>query len=350
MAEREGRHGMPVGMDGVEVKVSFDSTQIDDAMRVFGLDVDKGKPRRIWFGEHRHGLGGPSALPLSTRGIIVRIREKKKSDATLKLRGPDGCIDPLAWRERTGNFREFAKIEGDWAGQRRLVSASVAVELDETARNELTKEAPSLPLLLSDEQRQLAYDLMIPLGELELLGPIDALKWEPKNDGDVAAELWEVGHVLRFLEISILVTEDPVGAQRRLEQVANDGGLRLDPELDTKTNTVLRYLCVTTIASAELDLHLNSTVVRASGVGRNPHPDGKPVNCRSLPAGGGFDGSRRQRVRNPGSRAVRRRGCRRSSRRAVRGVGRSGRWVPGWRRRRPSGRGCGGVGRSRWRR
>ncbi|WP_203996476.1 hypothetical protein [Virgisporangium aurantiacum] len=229
-------------MDGVEIKLSFDSTQIADATRVFKLEPDKGKSRRIWFGENRRGAGGPSALPLSARGIILRIREKKKSDATLKLRGPDGCIDPAAWRERTAGFGKVARLEGDWAGRRRLISASVDSELSDAARDELTAPAPSLPLLLSDEQRRLARELMIPLTDLELLGPIDATKWDPEDDDGFAAELWDVDGDLRFLEISILVSDDPLGAQRRLEQAAIDGGLRLDPEQDTKTSTVLRHL------------------------------------------------------------------------------------------------------------
>ena len=67
------------GLDGVEIKLNFDAAQIDDALRVFGLGADAGKPRRIWFGEILDGAEGAGALPLLARGVIVRIRAKKKS-------------------------------------------------------------------------------------------------------------------------------------------------------------------------------------------------------------------------------------------------------------------------------
>ena len=170
----------------------------------------------------------------------MRFREKKKSDATLKLRGPDGCIDVAAWRERTDNAD--TKIEGDWAGERRLVSASMDGELDDAARSELAKPKPSVVRLLTGEQRRLAHELMVPLAQVDLLGPIKAMKWEPEREGDVAAELWDVGPELRFLELSVLVTADPAGALEALEKRVVDAGLKLEPLQDTKTSTVLRHL------------------------------------------------------------------------------------------------------------
>jgi len=95
--------------------------------------------------------------------------------------------------------------------------------------------------LLSEEQRLLAQDLMVPLAPVTLLGPITAKKWEAKHDDDVAAELWTVD-ALRFLEVSVVSTDDPESAKAALEQRAHDGGLELVPGQDTKTSTVLTYL------------------------------------------------------------------------------------------------------------
>jgi hypothetical protein len=68
----------PGSLDGVEIKLNFDAVQIDDALRVFGLGADAGKPRRIWFGEILDGAEGAGALPLLGRGVIVRVRAKPR--------------------------------------------------------------------------------------------------------------------------------------------------------------------------------------------------------------------------------------------------------------------------------
>jgi hypothetical protein len=88
------------------------------------------------------------------------LRQPRPSATTLKLRGPDGCIDVAAWREHTADAD--AKIEGDWTGERRLVSASPDGKLDDEARDELLEPKPSVPRLLTDEQRRVAQGLMIP--------------------------------------------------------------------------------------------------------------------------------------------------------------------------------------------
>jgi hypothetical protein len=226
----------------VEIKVNVGAAQIEEAMQVFGIDPDEGKKRRIWFGEVVDGRDGPGALPLLDRGVILRVREKKSSsgDSTVKLRGPDGCIDIEAWRTRAARFDGDSKIEGDWAG-RRLVSASLDHDLDGGALGTLAGSPRSVTDLLSKEQQELAGELLVPLDRVTLLGPIAARKWEPDGDADVAAELWSVDD-LQFLEISVLATENPEEAQRRLLQRAADGGLELDPKQETKTATVLRHL------------------------------------------------------------------------------------------------------------
>lgn len=219
-----------------EIKLNFAADQIEQAMHVFGIDADQGKDRRIWFGEIRDGLDGIDALPLAARGIILRVRAKKKGgDVTLKLRGPDGCIDVGSWHARTDRFGDAAKIEGDWAG-RRQVSASLSHDFDDSVG-----PAPSLTDLLSNGQRQLSQELLVPLGPVTLLGPITATKWDADGDGEVAAELWAVDD-LRFLEVSIVTADEPEKAQAALEQRARDGGLLLAPGQETKTSTVLKHL------------------------------------------------------------------------------------------------------------
>jgi hypothetical protein len=226
----------------VEIKVNFGADQIEKAKKVFGLDRES-KDRKIWFGEILTGHDGRDALPLLERGVIIRVRAKKKSgDVTLKLRGPDGCVDVPTWTERVKDLAG-SKIEGDWAG-RRLVSASLEVEFGEAVRDTLKAATPPLASdLMSTAQKKLAKELLLPLDGVSLLGPIEAVKWEPEHDGDIAAELWTVDD-LQFLEISVLAEngEDPELAQRKLVERACGGGLDLDDDQEPKTTRVLRYL------------------------------------------------------------------------------------------------------------
>jgi hypothetical protein len=225
-------------VDQYEIKLNVTAPDVEKAMQVFGIEPHKGKGRRIWFGEVLTGDDGPGALPLLERGVILRVRAKKNSgDVTLKLRGPDGCLDAEAWRARTGGLD--AKIEGDWSG-RRLVSASLDSDLTVAGRAAVDQPDPALDRLVSPAQQRLATELLVPLREVTLLGPVAATKWEPDHDGDVAAELWEVDE-LRFLEISVVTKDDPEGAQERLRKRAAGAGLAVD-EGEPKTTTVLRHL------------------------------------------------------------------------------------------------------------
>jgi hypothetical protein len=225
-------------VDRYELKLNVGSPDVEKAMDVFGIEPDKGKDRRIWFGEVLGGDDGRGALPLLGRGVILRVRAKKNSgDVTLKLRGPDDCLDVAAWRARTAGLE--AKIEGDW-GARRLVSGSLDADLSGAGRAALDHPHPAIVDLMSVAQRRLAAELLVPLTEVTLLGPVAARKWDADHDGDVAAELWEVDD-LRFLEISVVTDDDPEKAQDRLRERAADAGLAVD-EGEPKTTTVLRYL------------------------------------------------------------------------------------------------------------
>jgi hypothetical protein len=174
-------------MGNVEIKLNFGAAQIENAKGVFGLDGEP-EQREIWFGEIIDGLAGRDALPLLERGVILRLRDKRKSDATLKLRAPDGAINAAAWKERTNDLGKAAKLEGDWAGDKRMISASLSGDLDAAAVDELRSNHPSVAKLLSAAQQAVATDLMVPFERAVLLGPVAALKWEAADA--VEAEQW----------------------------------------------------------------------------------------------------------------------------------------------------------------
>jgi hypothetical protein len=227
-------------MGNVEIKLNFGAAQIENAKTVFGLEGEP-EQRKIWFGEVIDSLAGRDMLPLLERGVILRFRDKRKSDATLKLRALDGAIDAAAWKERTKDLGKAAKLEGDWAGNKRMISASLSGDLDAAAVDKLRSNHPSVAKLLSAEQQAVATELIVPFERAVLLGPVAALKWEAA-DG-VEAEQWDAGGDLRFLEISIVEKDDPVGAMNRLVQRAKDGGLAIDDSnQEPKTTRVLKEL------------------------------------------------------------------------------------------------------------
>jgi hypothetical protein len=238
------RSALPPGVEGVEIKVTLGAAMVDRGREAFRIGLARAERRSIWFAERLVRQGDPGELPLLSRGVIIRIRQREgeDDDATLKLRGPEGCIDPDLWHGRTESFGKRAKLEGDWAGKRHLLSASLDTKIDDGRIEEVVAEHPQqIRRLLSDAQQDLADEWLLPLDEVRLLGPVRAAKWRPGTGqlGDLAAELWEVGDRLRFLELSVLAEDDPLGHQQRLEEVVRHHSLEVDPEADTKTRAVL---------------------------------------------------------------------------------------------------------------
>jgi hypothetical protein len=236
----------PPGVDGVEIKVTLGGEMVDRGRQAFRIGLAQAERRSIWFAERLVRGGEPVALPLLSRGMIIRVRQREgeDDDATLKLRGPEGCIDPDLWRRRTRSFGKRAKLEGDWAGKRRLLSASLDGKVEGGRIEEVIAGRPQqVKQLLSDAQRALAAEWLLPLDQVRLLGPVRAAKWRPGTGqlGDIAAELWEAGDRLRFLELSVLAEDDPVGHQQRLEETVRRHSLEVDPEAETKTRRVLEH-------------------------------------------------------------------------------------------------------------
>jgi hypothetical protein len=244
------RSSRPAGIQQVELKVTIGGMQVNDGFREFDLDPDDAEPREIFFCERVHAHSDPIVLPLFERGIILRVRQitGDPDDSTLKLRGPEGGVDPELWRRRTTAFGDSARIEGDWAADRQLVSASLTGEVEGGRIDQVVADRPhQVRRLLSDAQAQLAGDLLLGLDDLEVLDPIHARKWKRgtgRLGDEVVAELWELDDGLRFLELSMRVgvDNDPGRAKRQLEDAVRDRGLDIDANKQTKTSTVLERL------------------------------------------------------------------------------------------------------------
>jgi hypothetical protein len=244
--------GVPHGVARVELKLTLDGARADAGLSEFNLekeDTDDVERRDVFFAERIDAYGGPTMLPLLARGIILRIRrnEDRSGESTLKLRGPEGCVDPQLWHQRTDAFGKAAKIEGDWAN-RHLVAASLDSDAEVGRVDEVLAERPQqVRRLLSDAQEALAAELLLGLDGLELLGPIHTWRWKKgagRLDAAVVAELWEVDGGLRFLELSTRVDKKPVDAQKRLMESVRSRSLEFDANAQT-TNTVLELLATT---------------------------------------------------------------------------------------------------------
>jgi hypothetical protein len=247
---KDPRSSPPAGIERVELKVTITEGQVNDGLRELDLDPDRAESREIYFCERVYPQRHPVILPLFERGIILRFRRIRggSDDSTLKLRGSEGGVDPELWRRRTRALGDSARIEGDWAADRHLVSASLNGEVDGGRIEEVFTQRPHrVPRLLSDAQAQLAADLLLGFDGLELLDPIHARKWKAgtgRLDDEVEAELWELDDGLRFLELSarVKVEDDPDRAKRRLEDSVRSHGLTIDAKQQTKTSTVLQRL------------------------------------------------------------------------------------------------------------
>jgi hypothetical protein len=169
---------VPPGVDGVEIKVTLGAEMVERGRQAFRIGLAQAERRSIWFVERPVRHGDPAALPLLSRGVIIRIRQREgeDDDATLKLRGPEGCIDPDLWRRRTGSFGKRAKLEG----KRHLLAASLDGKIAGGRIEEVVAEQPQqVKRLLSEAQQALAEEWLLPLEEVQLLGPVRAAKWRP---------------------------------------------------------------------------------------------------------------------------------------------------------------------------
>ena len=237
----------------VELKVSHKG-DVDHALGKLGIEKDKAKSRTIWFFEGVDPDGSPKELPLLNRGIILRVRGKpdeSDGESTLKLRGREGCLDPARWRhriEKLGVDPEDAKIEGDWAADRRQVAASLDSKFEEGLDELVAGQPGQLRRLLSKKQVELAHELLVGLDGLIALGPIDARKWDAevvklgdRLEVEVEAEAWEIDAGLRFLELStrVPIANGPDTLQW-LRGVVEGTGLSIDDD-ESKTQAALQH-------------------------------------------------------------------------------------------------------------
>ena len=248
--------------DGVEIKVTLGGDGIGAAVDALGLPsgVD---PWRIYFCEDvTPGLD--PGTPLLDRDVVLRARDKPggKDDTTIKLR-------PCRRSQLTGHWLAASdgksdsgekwevKVEADWAGDRRALSASHTSDRHEGLVADVADGRRPVEDLFTAEQLDFLHDCAGPAVNLEtltVLPPVTATRWKtvgtaPPGLG-VRAERWTVDH-LDLLELSIVADlAEARGRQEALTDFVRARGLAVDAEQQAKTRRVLEHLVRRALAAA----------------------------------------------------------------------------------------------------
>jgi len=231
----------------VEIKINV-AGDVSSALDTLGLS--DGRPRSIWFLEDLTP-GLPSPHPLLAAGLILRLRinDDRRGDSTVKLRPCRRSQLSGRWTQADEKKDEWEyKIEGDWAGPRRVLAASLVSTVPPGDLSAVAAGAdPSAAFdPLQSEFLSDAGPIRVNVGALVALGPIAATRWKKVDlDGlEVTAERWIVGP-LDFLELSIRVEPgegDPVKQQAAFEDAVVGHHLAIATDKNSKTQMVLEHL------------------------------------------------------------------------------------------------------------
>jgi len=241
-------------LDGVEVKVSLDSDQTAEAVRV--LDLADVTPWKISFVEDIT-TGLCSATPLLDQHLIVRARQKTKGkdDVTVKFRPGRRSQLTDSWlattKDTDGDLDAELKVEEDWAGERRVLSISLTADRPKGLVAAVAAGERGIDALLAHDQRRLIDECagtLVNPAALTMLPAVSAMRWPtfaaagPGGSAlDVRAERWTV-HDLDFLELSIAVeVQDAQAAQAALIAFVEGKGLQQSAG-EAKTTQVLQRL------------------------------------------------------------------------------------------------------------
>lgn len=228
----------------VEIKVNVEPTAIDAALAALDLEQEDAELRSIYFCED---LGGATPLALYKQGIIVRLRQGRDGgDCTVKLRPCDVSMLALRWTVADEADDLEYRIEEDWTGDHRVVSASLERKLQsEDLRSALA--SGELAALFSASQRQLVRECTtdeLRPGRLTALGPVDARKWKVKRRGrKFNCEEWTLDPFKRFLELSVREDDSALApaAQQQLGAFCQSLHLVTSSATELKTQQVLEY-------------------------------------------------------------------------------------------------------------
>jgi hypothetical protein len=202
----------------------------------------EGKPlqrRKVYFYD-------TADLALYNADLVVRARvtDGEDDDSTVKLRPVDLSDLDAGWRQIDG-----IRVELDVVGDKQVPSAKLDGAPDRGEIEQVERGKRALGSLLSGKQERLIAERApngIALEDLDVLGPVDARKWDIENlDGfphTLAVEEWSLPDATHFIELSFKVGPDEA-KHAQAAFLALLTALELDPAGDQqpKTPRVLKF-------------------------------------------------------------------------------------------------------------
>ncbi|MFE3316745.1 hypothetical protein [Nocardia sp. NPDC059195] len=238
----------------IEIKVNLDGDVAGALHRLRCTDTAAAY-RDIWFAEPVHP--GPTGAPtlLSSR-IVIRLRSGDEDDLTVKLRP---CLSSQLTGRWAAPFTEPGigyRIESDWSGERRMLSASAISLRSPGSLRAAVARGVDVTDTLNSAQRQFLVSCTPPgvaVDHLCAMGPVTSARWSGVAVGNLRADIerWTAAG-LDLVELSLKVAprqgDSPVDvhlraleAQRALEAALRRLGLMIATG-DTKTEQVLTAL------------------------------------------------------------------------------------------------------------
>jgi hypothetical protein len=223
----------------VEFKFTVSAGEEPEVEKLLAREGAAPQRRKVYFYDTRD-------LALYDHSLVLRARvtQGDDDDSTVKLRPVDLTRADAAWRRIEG-----IRIELDVVGDKGVQSAKLDGAPDRGEIEAVAARRRSVGALFSARQEQL-FAAHAPDGaslhELEVLGPVDARKWDlDELDGfayTLGVEEWSLPDATRFIELSFKTSPEEARSAQTAFRVLL-AGLRIDAAADQtpKTPRVLRY-------------------------------------------------------------------------------------------------------------
>ena len=226
-------------IEKVEFKLTVLAGEEDKVQALLQREGAQPRRRKVYFYDTKD-------LALYGKDLVLRARvtQGDDDDSTVKLRPVDLADDEASWRRIDG-----IRIELDVVGDKRVPSAKLDGEPDRGEIEEVEAKRRPVASLFSGKQERLIADYApdgISLHELEVLGPVDARKWDLDNPEGfphtLSVEEWSLPDATRFIELSFKVSADEASAAQTAFRALLTG-LELDVAGDQtpKTPRVLKF-------------------------------------------------------------------------------------------------------------
>jgi hypothetical protein len=190
---------MVAGAEGIEIKATVPRAQIQAAMARYGLVIDPGESRYIYF------FDTPD-LDLMKAGIIARARRVVggEHDSTIKFRPVEPVRISTQWRKYPG-----FKIEADASEKGVVTSGSFSMPVKKGRIKRIAAGELPIAELFTEEQRAFLREMAkheIDFSRVTILGPLSAHRWtfeDPACPWPLTVELWEREDGEMLMELSI---------------------------------------------------------------------------------------------------------------------------------------------------